>query len=273
MIKVGKELVAPEYFPDGTLNLKLATPVKFPSEYSNIPINVEWKFDNNEELIILMYLVYHLRDKGIIDINLIMNYLPNARMDRTKNSYEVFTLKYFCNIINSLNFKKVYISDAHSNVGVALLDRVVNSNPMDLIMMAYTDVTEIENERPSIFYPDEGAMKRYSDLIRTNCCFGIKNRDWETGRILGLDIQGNLDLIKDKNVLIIDDICSKGGTFYYSAKKLKELGAKNIYLYVTHCEDTIFKGELLTNENADLIKKIYTTDSLLTLRHDKIQIV
>ena len=267
MIKIDKELVTPEYFPDGTLNLKL------PSGYSNISVDIRWKFDNNEELIILMYLVYHLRDKGIANINLIMHYLPNARMDRTKSFYEVFTLKYFCNIINSLNFNKVYVLDAHSNVGVALLNRVVNANPLGLIMRAYADVTKIENESPSIFYPDEGAMKRYSDLIRRNCCFGIKNRDWETGRILGLDIQGNLDLIKDKNVLIIDDICSKGGTFYHSAKKLKGLGAKNIYLYVIHCEDTIFKGELLTNENADLIKKIYTTDSLLTLRHDKIQIV
>ena len=61
---------------------------------------------------------------------------------------------------------------------------------------------------------------------------------------------------------IVDDICSKGGTFYHSALKLKEFGATNIYLYVTHCENSIYDGELLKNNG--LIEKIYTTDSILT---------
>ena len=60
-----------------------------------------------------------------------------------------------------------------------------------------------------------------------------------------------------------------GYFFYFSAKKLKELGAGDIYLYVTHCENTIFDGELITG---DLIKHIYTTDSLLTKRDDKITV-
>ena len=77
-------------------------------------------------------------------------------------------------------------------------------------------------------------------------------------------------MIKGKNILIIDDICSKGGTFYYAAKELKEAGAANIYLYVTHCENTIHEGELL---NSDLIKHIYTTDSILTKEHEKITVV
>ena len=74
----------------------------------------------------------------------------------------------------------------------------------------------------------------------------------------------------DSNILIIDDICSKGGTFYHSAKRLKEAGAANIYLYITHCENTIHEGELL---NSDLIKHIYTTDSILTKTHEKITIL
>ena len=70
--------------------------------------------------------------------------------------------------------------------------------------------------------------------------------------------------------LIVDDICSKGGTFYHSAKKLKELGAKNIYLYITHCENSILEGELI---NSDLITKIYTTDSIYTGKHELIEVL
>ena len=87
-------------------------------------------------------------------------------------------------------------------------------------------------------------------------------RDWETGEIKGLDLSGEIDQLSGKDILIVDDICSKGGTFYHSALKLKELGAANIYLYVTHCENSIYDGELLKNNG--LIEKIYTTDSILT---------
>ena len=124
------------------------------------------------------------------------------------------------------------------------------------------------------FFPDEGAMKRYASLSNEfdiPYVFGMKNRDWKSGQILGLNIcnPSNLDL-KDKTVLIIDDICSKGGTFYHSAKKLQEYEPKEIYLYVSHCEDTILDGELI---ESGLVKEIFTTPSLLTIKHPYITII
>ena len=84
------------------------------------------------------------------------------------------------------------------------------------------------------------------------------------------DMLPKMSNIEGKNILIVDDICSKGGTFYFSAKKLKELGAKNIYLHITHCENTIFDGELLTS---GLIKRIFTTDSIFTRGHEIIETI
>ena len=120
-----------------------------------------------------------------------------------------------------------------------------------------------------MFYPDEGAGKRYSGMIPLPYAFGIKKRDWATGQIQGLDVAGDVDNISGKNILIVDDICSRGGTFYHSAKKLKELGAKNIYLYISHCENSIFDGEVLTS---GLITKVFTTDSILTRTHENIHV-
>lgn len=113
-------------------------------------------------------------------------------------------------------------------------------------------------------------MKRYSEIIPLPYAFGIKKRDWETGQIQGLDVAGSVHKIEDSKILIIDDICSRGGTFYHSAKKLKELGAKEIYLYVSHCENTILEGELLTS---GLIEKVYTTNSIFTKEHEKIEVI
>jgi ribose-phosphate pyrophosphokinase len=193
-----------------------------------------------------------------------MPYIPHARMDRVKNDEDVFTLKYFCEIINSLHFTTVEVRDAHSNVSLALLNNVYEDPIEDYVRDAIN-----QSGAEALFFPDEGAMKRYSSESKLPYAFGMKKRDWKTGQIQGLDVAGNVESIRDKNILIVDDICSKGGTFYFSAKKLKELGAKNIYLYVTHCENTIFEGELLTG---GLISKIFTTNSLLSKNHDMIEI-
>ena len=124
--------------------------------------------------------------------------------------------------------------------------------------------------RFTVCYPDEGSMKRYSGMIKEPYVFGVKRRDWATGKILGLDIIGNSDLVKGQDILIVDDICSRGGTFYHTAKKLKEMGAGDIYLYVTHCENTVLEGDLL---EGDLIKQMFTTGSIFTKQHPKIEVL
>ena len=70
----------------------------------------------------------------------------------------------------------------------------------------------------------------------------------------------NPELVKDRKVMIVDDSCSRGGTFFHSAKALKEAGAKEIALYVSLCENTILEGEIF---NCGLIDKVFTTPSLV----------
>lgn len=277
MIQLNEHIIGNDRFPDGTLLMKLP--------FSPKPSNeIHWHYENDAELFKLICLVKTMRDmyKGV-RIDLFMPYLPNARQDRIKNPEDVFTLKYFCEIINSLEFNTVFVTDVHSNVSLALLDRVREIKPWEYIHKALTKITFMETgdvmheareecyKNLLLFYPDEGAMKRYSGEMGMPFVFGVKKRNWETGAIEGLDLMGSVEDIKGKNILIIDDICSKGGTFYHSAKALKEAGAANIYLYITHCENTIYEGELL-KENS-LIKHIFTTNSILTKTHEKITIV
>ena len=118
-----------------------------------------------------------------------------------------------------------------------------------------------------LFYPDEGAMKRYADMVHRPYTFGIKRRNWSDGKILGLDVVGNAEDLAGKDVLIVADICSRGGTFYFSAQELKNMGVNNIYLYVTHCEKTIFEGEIF---KSGLISKVFTTDSIFTEESQKL---
>lgn len=259
MIEVNGIKLILEHFPDGTLHLKEEIP-------ATVSARITWRYEDNEELLALYFITRHLQERGVERTCLIMPYIPNARQDRVKSSGDVFTLKYFAEIINSLNFSSVVVRDPHSYVSEALFNNLTVLSNSTLVDMT---IRNIGDAKLTLFFPDEGAMKRYSSEINMPCTFGMKKRDWETGKILGLDVIGDASLIKDKNILIVDDICSRGGTFYHSAKRLKELGANKIYLSVTHCENTILEGELLTS---GLVEKVYTTNSIFTREHERIKV-
>lgn len=266
MIKLNDKRIDIGKFPDGTILMKKFVEKDFRAGREG---TITWFFENNEELIALIYLTRHLQTHGIENIHLNMPYIPNARQDRVKSDEDVFTLKYFAEMINSLNFKSVTVLDPHSSVSEALINNIRIISPKENIEKVISKI-KTEKQPLLMFYPDEGAMKRYSGMISLPYTFGMKKRDWATGQIQGLDVAGMTDLIKDSDILIVDDISSRGGTFYFSAKTLKELGAKKIYLYVSHCENTILEGEVL---KSGLIERVFTTNSIFTAKNDMIEVI
>lgn len=257
MIRIGEISISwgKNMFPDHSLLLKLDPDKMFDNRGA---IKVEWLYEGDDELFTLICVKRHIdRHFSTKEVVLEMPYIPHARMDRVKSDEDVFTLKYFCEIINSLHFKIVWVRDAHSNVSLALLENVCDTGVKTYIREAI----ELSGA-DAMFYPDEGAMKRYSSESELPYAFGMKKRDWKTGKIEGLDII-NTDNIVDKDVLIVDDICSRGGTFFHAAKALKAAGAKSISLYVTHLEETVTIGDL---PDSGLIDHIYTTKSIFPER-------
>ena len=260
MIRLNGEPIALNHFPDGTLLLKKDLG-------SRQKARINWQFESNEEMVAVIFLTKHLQTHGVKEIYLDMAYIPNARQDRVKGPEDVFTLKYFAEVINSLQFTAVTVLDPHSAVSEALIDRIEILSPKPIIQKA---IRKIGKEDLLLFYPDDGAMKRYAGMLEMPYVYGVKYRDWETGKILGLDVAGCIKQIVGRDILIIDDICSKGGTFFYGAQKLKKLGAANVYLYVSHCENTILEGKLLSS---GLVEKVFTTDSLYTAEHERVEVI
>ena len=230
MIKLNGVEIKLDKYPDGTFLFKDIPPIG-----GWCRDNIEWFFESMEELTAVEYITRYCWDHRVVP-NLYMPYIPDARMDRVKHENELFTLKYFAQTINSLHFGKVEVLDPHSDVSAALFNKVHVESPNRMIE---DTVKKIASNNLMMFYPDAGSMKRYSSAVHLPYAFGIKNRDWETGEIKGLNLSGEID---------------------------------KIYLYVTHCENTIYEGELLKNNG--LIEKIYTTDTILTnLESPKIELV
>lgn len=278
MILVNKEGIDISNFPDGTKRIAIKNVLPINNNGTiNTTVCITWHYQRDEELSALVFIKKHLDSLFCEDIRLELFYIPNGRMDRTKDNKEVFTLKYFAELINWLNFKKVYVFDPHSNVSSALFNNLSVKNVKWCIDNSLEDIRVERTELPFMFYPDEGSMKRYSEMFNLPYAFGIKKRDWKTGKIMGLEVSGGVDLVMNSDILICDDICSYGGTFYHSALKLKELGARNIYLYVSHCENSIFEGKFGSEEvnilETGLIERVYTTDSIIRKEHQKIEVM
>ncbi len=263
MIKCNGKPVDLKHFPDGTLLMKELAP-------KEEQVVLTWLYENNEELVALYFLTKHFQSKGIQGMELQLPYIPNARQDRVKAPQDVFTLKYFAEMINSLDYAKVTVLDPHSYVSEALIHNIDVQSPKPYVEKVIEAISKQKGKDILLFYPDEGAMKRYAAMFDYPYVFGMKKRDWATGEIQGLEVLGQTERIAGSTILIVDDICSKGGTFYYSAKALKECNPEKIYLYISHCENSILEGDIL---KTDFIERVYTTNSIFTKKHAKVEVL
>ncbi|MDE5824616.1 MAG: ribose-phosphate pyrophosphokinase, partial [Lachnospiraceae bacterium] len=162
MIRLNNKKVGINYFPDGTLLLKEAIT---DTDDKNAVIEIKWNYENNEELLVIYFLTKHIQAAGYHNLILNMPYIPNARQDRVKNPEDVFTLKYFAEFINNLDFAEVRVLDAHSHVSLALIDRVRQDTPQKYIEKVIDEIEQDTGKKPLMFYPDEGAGKRYSGMF------------------------------------------------------------------------------------------------------------
>lgn len=247
-------------FPDNTF--------KFDLEKIDEENEIIWHFESMEELFTLI----GLADKfSQVKTKLFMPYMPNARMDKTQDESEGFMLKYLVQTLDNLGFDEIEILDPHSEVYKRWTKKTKwtqnDELVKDLIKRSESIIKLSSGEEVTFVYPDNGARNRYSSMLGSNNdLYGVKERDQATGEIISFDLVGD---VPEGPVLIVDDICSKGGTFYYTAKKLREKGFKGeIYLYITHAEETIKEGKLLRDDSE--ITKVFTTNSILNKALHKI---
>lgn len=272
MIKINGELFGNEEFHNGEAIFK---EVNLNSD-NNI---IEMVFKDNRDVANLIFARHYIFDKEPESkVSLIMLYCPYSRMDREINN-QLFSMKYFADILSTLELDSVVVLDPHSKVCVDLL-KEHGLNVIEACLKSYI-LKVIDDFQPDyICYPDKGAYNKYPDLlsgINIPYFYAEKTRDLSNkGKIIGYELVDAPDL-KDKKVLIIDDICCLGGTAYRAAREIKLAGGSKVAFYISHCENGIFAGKLLKKEPFDpfckeanlpwrdsyTIDKIYTANTML----------
>jgi ribose-phosphate pyrophosphokinase len=242
-------------FSDGTRKIEVVSPSndmeKLLSDIGTL--GIKWMFENDDELVSLMFLVDWLRDTAPgIHLYLEMPYVPYARMDRVERVGDVFTLKYFARIINSLRFDYVKIFDPHSRVTPALIDRVKveDAYTKNLISKFIGDLIKSNGEKElTVLFPDRGSYERYTSLLgpvfekfKMSVLYGEKTRDWATSKISSFSINTRgKKLVGD--VVIIDDIITTGGTIRKCIEALDKMGADSVNIYSTFLERAALENE------------------------------
>lgn len=163
-------------------------------------------------------------------IVLCMPYVPYARQDRVCAAGEALSLRVFADLINRQDYLRIEVWDVHSDVALALLDRVENVAPETFLKSAPVDW-----QNTVLVSPDAGALKKLARVSKAFHCDYIradKTRDAMTGEITGTVVHG--DHVGDRDLLIVDDICDGGRTFIELARELRKLTTGRVMLYVTH---------------------------------------
>jgi ribose-phosphate pyrophosphokinase len=160
--------------------------------------------------------------------DLICPYLPYARQDRVAFPGEALSAAVACRLLNAQAYRSVEVWDAHSDVSLALLDRVRHRPASDFAgpIVAADDV---------VVAPDLGAVKRATGcakLAGAPVVHAEKTRSTDTGAITASVVHSGP--IGAHDFLIVDDICDGGRTFVELAKVLRPLTEGRVKLYVTH---------------------------------------
>lgn len=234
-------------FPDKTSQVWKVAALDIPNTNW---VNITWRYENEAEVMHLAQLKM-LIDKYAMRATLNITYLPYARQDKEVTNESTFALRTFANILNSLRFNKVIITDPHSDVALQLINNSFATYPLEQLCSAI-DKTKCD----VVCYPDKGAVYKYTNVYDYKYIYGEKTRNQSTGVIEKYKLIGNAP---GTNVLIVDDLCDGGATFIALSKELFISGAKEVNLFVTH--GIFSKGIEVLKQSG--INRIFTKDGEL----------
>ena len=239
-----------------------------PRELVNDMNTVIWHYDNDGsifELLLLEQVMFQLQKP----YDLVIGYMPYSRMDRVQENTTAFSLELLCKLLanNTLMLNKVLVSDPHSPVTLAMFHKYgipaeeLNYSLADTVM----EYANVDLENAWIVFPDRGAALRYDESIYPNVIICEKTRDFATGRITNMTAHIHKQTTTpdtDAPLIIIDDLCSYGGTFIRAINAVKELHdvtSTDAWLIVTHAEKAIDEGSVMNTFN-----NVFCTDSIAT---------
>lgn len=167
------------------------------------------------------------------DVTAVIPYMGYARQDQSFLDGEVVTMEVVAGLLESAGATRIVVVDIHSERALSHFSvpaANVSAVPELAAHFAGRDLSD-----PLVVSPDVGGVeraRRFAELLGAGCATLEKERDRHTGevRIVGAD----LGETAGRDVVLVDDMISTGGSIVKAAGFLKERGCGRIFAACTH---------------------------------------
>ena len=240
-------------FPDNEIYVEINENIRgnsiFVVQSTSNPVN-----DNLMELLIC---IDALRRSSAKNITAVIPYFGYARQDRKVVPRTAISAKLVSNLITDAGANRILSVDLHAGQIQGFFDIPVD-NLFATPIFARHIKKNIKTNNLICVAPDVGGVERARALSRRiNVGIAIiDKRRPAPGKSEVMNIVGN---VKHKICVIVDDIIDSGGTIVNAAKALKDKGAKEIYVYITHA---VLSGSAVDKIKESQIKKLIITDTI-----------
>ena len=211
----------------------------------------------NDNLMELLICIDALRRSSAKNITAVIPYFGYARQDRKVVPRTAISAKLVSNLITNSGANRILTLDLHAGQIQGFFDIPVD-NLFSTPIFARDIKKNIITNNLVCVSPDVGGVERARALgRRINASIAIVDkRRPAPGKSEVMHIVG---YVKDKTCVIVDDIIDSAGTIVNAAKALKDKGAKDVYVYITHA---VLSGNAIDRIKKSKVKKLIVTDSI-----------
>jgi len=238
-------------FPDGETFVKINENVRGSDVYliqSTCP-------PSNHHLMELLIMIDAARRASANRITAVIPFYGYARQDRKDQPRVPITAKLVANLLVAAGANRVLTMDLHSQQIQGFFDIPVDHLYASPVFFNY--FSKLNKENLVVCSPDVGGMKMaaaYADTIGAALGLVAKKRTSAT-TVEAISVVGD---VKDRDILLVDDITETAGTLTAAAKILREHGARTIRAAVSHC---ILNDVAVERLKSGLIDELITTNS------------
>lgn len=209
-----------------------------------------------ENMMELLMLIEAARRASAARITAVIPYFGYARQDRKTRPRVAITAKLVANLITTAGADRVLTMDLHASQIQGFFDI-----PHDHLYSTriFRDLLASVSLKPLVVLsPDVGSIKiarAFAQQLDVELAIIDKRRPAANQSEI-VNIIGD---VKDKNILIRDDMVDTAGTLCQAANAVAEKGAKDIIAICTH---GVLSGDSISKIESSAIKKLFVSDSI-----------
>jgi ribose-phosphate pyrophosphokinase len=208
---------------------------------------------------------------GCSSFNLIAPFMGYSRQDKTDHLRSSIGSKVLADILEKVGVSTLLTIDLHASSIQGFYNIPVVHLNGNKIFIDYFKSKNIEDM--CIVAPDQGAVKRATDFCKAlpDSSFAMINKKRiKPNEIHSMELVGE---VRDKNVIIVDDMADTLGTMKKAADLIMSNGAKSVRAIAIH---GILSGNALENLNNSKLSELLISDTIenvLTIKNPKLKIV